>query len=264
MAPLPPRDKRHPWLRLVNRVHVLDFAGLTKGMRQTLVGRLRMVYIGDEGQELMSDTEMGLDVVDTLCFHLGRARRRITLRKFITVLGLHTAEEMAKDGLAPSYVYIKDPVRRLCHKMISCSISGRGRAPEKVTGMLRGGRVELGCLEDTSLGILLLILALLNIYERFGDTWAWVSPRLERQPDVVAGAPKAAKDAPAVDEGALANPAPMQAHRLLHAAPILCLRELQGSRRRYTSYDGALWDCMEMLTNQSLIRVGSLPGWSVA
>nr|GEY23872.1 hypothetical protein [Tanacetum cinerariifolium] len=126
MAPLPPRDQRHPWLRYqiegytkdimhnyehrldtifgtsVNRVHVLDFVGLTEEMRETLAGRTCK----------MSDTE----------------------------IGLHTAEEMEEDGfetywLAPSYVYIKDPVRRLCHRMISCSISGRGQTPEKVTGI---------------------------------------------------------------------------------------------------------------------------------
>nr|GEY44154.1 hypothetical protein [Tanacetum cinerariifolium] len=38
-------------------------------------------------------------------------------------------------GPAPSYVYIRDPMRILCHRMISCSISGRGKAPEKVTGI---------------------------------------------------------------------------------------------------------------------------------
>ncbi|GJW16591.1 hypothetical protein Tco_0024027 [Tanacetum coccineum] len=48
MAPLPPRDQRHPWLRSVNQVHVLDFVKLTEGTRQTLAGRLRMVYTGDE------------------------------------------------------------------------------------------------------------------------------------------------------------------------------------------------------------------------
>ncbi|GJW64252.1 hypothetical protein Tco_0116136 [Tanacetum coccineum] len=154
MAPLPPRDQRHPWLRYqverytedivhtfeqrlemifgrsVNRVHVLDFLGFTEEMRKTLAGRLRMVYTKDDGQELitshawrrlfeiqgplvrefilellstyrMSDSEMGLDVADTLCFQLGGARLR------------------------------EDPVRRLCHRMISCSISGRDQALEK-------------------------------------------------------------------------------------------------------------------------------------
>ncbi|GKG63574.1 hypothetical protein Tco_0643122, partial [Tanacetum coccineum] len=38
----------------INRVHVLDFAGLTEGMRQTLAGRLRMVYTGDDEQELFT------------------------------------------------------------------------------------------------------------------------------------------------------------------------------------------------------------------
>ncbi|GJT43733.1 hypothetical protein Tco_0952448 [Tanacetum coccineum] len=87
------------WGRSVNRVYVLDFSRLTEGMKQTLGDRLRMVYTGDEGHELftshawrrlfeiraplvrefileflstcrMSDTEMGLDVDDTLS-HFG-------------------------------------------------------------------------------------------------------------------------------------------------------------------------------------------------
>ncbi|GJU46016.1 hypothetical protein Tco_1203282, partial [Tanacetum coccineum] len=60
---------------------------------------------------------------------------RMTWRQFILALGLHTAEEIAEDGPAPSYVYIRDPVRRLCQWMISCSNSGRGQAHKKVTGI---------------------------------------------------------------------------------------------------------------------------------
>ncbi|GJX30794.1 hypothetical protein Tco_0240649 [Tanacetum coccineum] len=150
MAPLPAADQRHPWLRYevegytpgivhsyeqrletiwsrpVNRVHVLDFEGLTPEMRQDLAVRLRMVYSG-EGQQVfvshawrrlfgirgplvrefileflstcrMSDTEMGLDVADTLCFQLGGARRRMTWIQFILELGLHTEQEMAEAG----------------------------------------------------------------------------------------------------------------------------------------------------------------------
>nr|GFD54815.1 hypothetical protein [Tanacetum cinerariifolium] len=96
------------------------------------------------------------DVADTQCFQPGRARRRMTWWKLIIALGLHTAEEMAEDGFeaywqgservipdkgdlqdywieissdrdsqgpAPSYVYIRDPVRRLYHRMIAYSIS---------------------------------------------------------------------------------------------------------------------------------------------
>ncbi|GKE29171.1 hypothetical protein Tco_1444555 [Tanacetum coccineum] len=163
MAPLPPRDHRHLWLhyqvegyteeivhdfkqrletifgRQVKRVHVLNFEGLTPDMRQDLAERLRM---------------------------MGGARCSMMWRQFILALGLHTAEEMAEDRFgaywlgserlipdkgdlsdywvkissgrdflrgAPSYTYIRDPVRRLCHRLISYSISGRGQAPEKVT-----------------------------------------------------------------------------------------------------------------------------------
>ncbi|GKC30089.1 hypothetical protein Tco_1037383 [Tanacetum coccineum] len=98
--------------RPINRVHVLDFEGLTPGMRQDLAVRLRMVYTRGEGQQVfvshawrrlfgiraplvhkfileflstcrMSDTDMGLDVADTLCFQLGGVRRKMTWRHFI-------------------------------------------------------------------------------------------------------------------------------------------------------------------------------------
>ncbi|GKA06504.1 hypothetical protein Tco_0685728 [Tanacetum coccineum] len=169
MAPLPATDQRHPWLRYqieeytkgirhsyeqrletiwsrpVNRVYVLDFESLTPVMRQDLAVRLRMVYSG-EGKQVfmshawrrlfgiraplvrdfileflstyrMSDMEMGLDVADTLDYWIEISSSRDFL------------------GPAPSYVLIRDPVRRLCHTMIAYSISGRGHAPEKVTGV---------------------------------------------------------------------------------------------------------------------------------
>ncbi|GJZ71782.1 hypothetical protein Tco_0635633 [Tanacetum coccineum] len=100
MAPLPHHDLRHPWLR-----YQVD--GYDEGI--TLRDRLSMVYTRDDGHALftshawrrlfevraplvrefmldifstcrMSDTEMGLDVADTLCFQLGGARRRMTWR----------------------------------------------------------------------------------------------------------------------------------------------------------------------------------------
>nr|GEU29110.1 hypothetical protein [Tanacetum cinerariifolium] len=47
--------------------------------------------------------------------------------------------------------------------------------------------------------------------EEIGDDLAWVASGPERQQVAVAGAFEAAKDAPTVDEGAQADPAPMQA-----------------------------------------------------
>nr|GEV55398.1 hypothetical protein [Tanacetum cinerariifolium] len=105
-------------------------------------------------------SEMGLDVTATLCFQLGGARRSMTCRQFILALGLHTAKEMAEGGFkaywlgservipdkgdlngywieissdreflisAPSYTYIRDSVRRLCHKLIYTSFFRGGR-----------------------------------------------------------------------------------------------------------------------------------------
>ncbi|GKB01391.1 hypothetical protein Tco_0829435 [Tanacetum coccineum] len=96
----------------------------------------------------------------------GRARCSMIWRQFIWALRLHTDEEMAGDGfdgywadslrgiatkadlsgywsridfdgdfleMVPSYTSIRDPLSRLCHRLIALSISGRGQAPEKVT-----------------------------------------------------------------------------------------------------------------------------------
>ncbi|GKA76076.1 hypothetical protein Tco_0782454 [Tanacetum coccineum] len=295
------------WGRSVNRVHVLDFTGLIEGMRETLGDRLRMVYIRDEAHELftshawrrlfeiraplvwefileflstyrMSNTEMGLDVVDTLCFQLGRVRLRMTWSERVIpdkgdLKDYWIEISSNKDFLepAPSYVFIRDPVRRLCHRMISCSISGRGQAPEKVIGvdlfylrsidrgttnvlyllaqyMFRhvkgrksGARLSrghfIGCLaahfglvSDQGLRGLSMVtrelplidlheLGRINIYVSVGDTWAWVAPRPERQPDATASTPRAAEDAPAVDKGAQADPTPMPAPQLPPPSP---------------------------------------------
>ncbi|GJS83571.1 hypothetical protein Tco_0750112 [Tanacetum coccineum] len=98
----------------------------------------------------------------------GGVRRSMTWRQFFLALGLHTEHEMAQAGFGaywsgserivpdkgdlrdywieissdrdflgatPFYVHIRDPVRRLCHKMLACTISGQGQGPEKVTGV---------------------------------------------------------------------------------------------------------------------------------
>ncbi|GJV61923.1 hypothetical protein Tco_1468023 [Tanacetum coccineum] len=240
--PLPSRGQRHPWLRyqvegygedivhsyeqrletiwgrLVNRVHVLDFSGLTEGMRQTLGDWLRMVYTGDKGHELftshawrrMSDMEMGLDVANTLCFQLGGARRRMTWRQFILALELHTEEEMTEAGLEPISRVVrehaegrKSGARLSGGYFIGCLVAYFGLVSDQgLRGLLVGTR-ELPLIDLNE-------LRRLNICLKIGDTWAWVAPRLERQPDAVAGAPGVVEDALVIDEGAQADPAPVQ------------------------------------------------------
>ncbi|GJX88793.1 hypothetical protein Tco_0340807, partial [Tanacetum coccineum] len=63
----------------------------------------------------MSDTEMGLDVADTICLQLGRVRRRMTWRQLILALGLHTTEEMGLSR-ASSLLCLH---QRLCEEIMS-------------------------------------------------------------------------------------------------------------------------------------------------
>ncbi|GJY34633.1 hypothetical protein Tco_0419102 [Tanacetum coccineum] len=102
------------------------------------IWRLYLLQIRDtHGSGFSYETEDGLHWGDGQ--QLGGVRRRMTWRQFILALGLHTKQEMAEAGdflgPAPFYVLIRDPVRRLCHRMITYSISGRGQAPKKVTGV---------------------------------------------------------------------------------------------------------------------------------
>ncbi|GKA69454.1 hypothetical protein Tco_0775518 [Tanacetum coccineum] len=258
MAALPLRDHRHLWLRYeglkytdgviegfetrmdtifsrqINRVHVLDFDGLTREIR---------------------------------------ARHNMTLRKFILVLGLHIAEEMARDGfeaywvgslreiaskgdlsdylsriasdgdfleVVPSYTSIRDPLWRICHRLIAFSILGRGQAPEKVTatdlfylksmddgttvnvpyllaqylfrhtkGSKRGARMS----SSHFFGRLAVHFGLVTD-EGLRELTMVVAPGLERQQVAVAG--DAQVDLDVAEEGVLAVPAPAQA---LPAAP---------------------------------------------
>ncbi|GJX39287.1 hypothetical protein Tco_0252590 [Tanacetum coccineum] len=153
MAPLPPRDQRHLWLYY-----------------QDLAKRMRMVYTRDDGQEVfVSHAWRRLFEIRAPLVHeflLKFFSTWIGDEMGLYAAGLHTAEEMAEDRFgaywlgservipdkgdlsdywveissgrdflrgAPSYTYIKDPVWRLCHRLISYNISGRRQAPEKVT-----------------------------------------------------------------------------------------------------------------------------------
>ncbi|GKD76338.1 hypothetical protein Tco_1338959, partial [Tanacetum coccineum] len=274
MAPLLAADQRHPWLRYevegftpgivhsyeqrletiwsrpVNWVHVLDFEGLTPEMRHDLAVRLRIVYSREGHTCRVSDTEMGLDVMDTLCFQLGGARRKMTSDRLTPDNGdlrdywMEISSGRDFLGPAPSYVLIRDPVRRLCHKMIAYSISGRGQAPEKVTGVdlfylrsidrgttnvphllaqylfrhvegRRSGARLLGGHFIRRLAMHFRLLGRLHICTRYGDTWAWIAQGLERQQAAAASAPEADDVDQVVDEVApeipAAAPTPAQA-----------------------------------------------------
>ncbi|GJT52343.1 hypothetical protein Tco_0978500 [Tanacetum coccineum] len=125
------------WSRLVNRVHVLDFAGLTPEMRQDLAVRLRMVYTGEQGQFILAlglHTEQEMAEVGFGAYWAG-SDRLIPDNGDLRDYWLQISSDKDFLGPAPFYVLIRDPVRRLCHRMIAYSTSGRGQAPEKVIGV---------------------------------------------------------------------------------------------------------------------------------
>ncbi|GJT08097.1 hypothetical protein Tco_0842559 [Tanacetum coccineum] len=107
---------------------------------------------------------------------------------------------------APSYTYIKDLVRRLMDRWAAnvpyllAQYLFRHAERRKSGAMLSGvPLIDMGKLVK------------LKICMEIGDDWAWVALGPERQHVVVAGAPGAANDAHAVDEGVHVDPAPIQA-----------------------------------------------------
>nr|GEV34601.1 hypothetical protein [Tanacetum cinerariifolium] len=192
------------------------------------------------------ETVLDLDTVRALQFRLGGARHHLSWRQFILALRFHTAEEMEtvrfgayraesarqipdkgdlRDywigissaryflGTSPSYIFIRDPILRFCHRLVACSIAGRSQAPKKVTVTdlfyLRG--MDVG-----SVNVSYLLARYLRLFASGRKQGATISvvPGPERQPDAAAGAIRAAEDAPAVDEGDHAIPAPVQAPQL--------------------------------------------------
>ncbi|GJU70637.1 hypothetical protein Tco_1262042 [Tanacetum coccineum] len=102
-------------------------------------------------------------------------------------------------GIAPSYTSIRDPILRLCHRLIACNIARRSQAPKKVLEIVCFGK-DVGGYDIWR-----------SICKEIDDTWAWVALGPERQPYVAVGAPGAAEDAPVIDEGAQADLTPVQA-----------------------------------------------------
>ncbi|GJS21382.1 hypothetical protein Tco_0450014 [Tanacetum coccineum] len=275
MAPLPPRDQRHRFLRYegleytdsdiadfelrleriytleIHRVQVVDFLGMLDLLRDGLFARMMMEHRDKAGVVVFTS-------------------QRMSWRQFILALGLHTGEEMESPDFTrywresermipgkgdlhdywrdiltdgdflrppPFYTLIRDPVLRLCQRMMAHSIAGRSQAPEKVTVTdlfyLRGldvGSINIPYLLARYLrrfvagrksrahifgrqfmGRLAQHFGLLTTEILRGLTV--IAPDLQmidmaKLPDAVAGAPADAEDALIVDEGGQADPAP--------------------------------------------------------
>ncbi|GJS13253.1 hypothetical protein Tco_0407725 [Tanacetum coccineum] len=109
--------------RWVHQIQVFNFGVLTAKMAEGLSGSMLMEHKDAQGKSIFTSRAWRwlFEVRGPL---LGVAKRRMSWREFMLAMGLHTAEEMKSAG---------DPMLRVCHRLIACSIVGRSQAPEKVT-----------------------------------------------------------------------------------------------------------------------------------
>ncbi|GJZ12507.1 hypothetical protein Tco_0547737 [Tanacetum coccineum] len=145
--------------RQINRVHILDFEGLTTDMRQDLAERLRMVYTRDDGQEVfMSRAWRRLFDIRAPLVH------EFFLELFSTC---RIGDEMRLDAAGTLR-------------------GGRLQVSEDIYGVL----LTLGREYDVLRGLSVMTreislidigeLVKLNICREIGDDWAWVALRPER------------------------------------------------------------------------------------
>nr|GFA17651.1 hypothetical protein [Tanacetum cinerariifolium] len=210
---LPPRVQRHPWLRY-------KVEGYTKGIVHNFKHRL--------------DTSFGRQ--DRSCLpamHKGGSTRSIPDKGDLRNYWIEISSDTDFLGAAPSYGYIKDLVRRLCHMMISYSISGRGQAPKKylfknAEGRKSGARMSRGHFIG-------------SLAAHFGLVAA-------------AGASKVVEGDPVVDEGVLVVPTPVQAPQPpFAAAPARTIAQRlsifeEESEVRYMSYTDIHQRCVQHRT----------------
>nr|GEV68716.1 reverse transcriptase domain-containing protein [Tanacetum cinerariifolium] len=177
--------------RQVNRMHTLDFEGLTPDMRHDLAERLRMVYTEDDGQEYDLETIYSRSRL-AYCRGDGKGRtgaywlgcERVILDKG-DLSDYQIEISFGRDFLrgAPSYTYIKDSVPRLCHR------HAEGRKSSAI--LFRGNFMRLlahhfGLISNAGLRGLSVVthelplidmgeLVKLNMHIEIGDDWAWVA-----------------------------------------------------------------------------------------
>nr|GFA88233.1 hypothetical protein [Tanacetum cinerariifolium] len=262
-----PRDQRHQYLRFkglqytegdiadyetrllakiykreVYKVQLFDFGGLPDLMAMGLSSRMLMEYRDAQGYSVFPSRAWrrlfdirGLLVHELILEFFSTFRLRARGRD-LSAYWIKISSVGDFLGTPPSYTLIKDPILRLCHRIITCSIARRSQAAKKVTKTdllyLRGmdvgsinvpyllarylrlfasGRKQGVMISGDLLVINMAELARLQICIELDDTWDWVAPGPERQPDAAAGTLETAEDAPVADEDVVDVLAPVQA-----------------------------------------------------
>ncbi|GJR47717.1 hypothetical protein Tco_1315820 [Tanacetum coccineum] len=198
--------------REIHKVQVVDFQGMPELMRDGLFARMVMEHRDDAGVVIFTsqawgrlfDTRGPLVEPGDVCSGGG------LFWPWDYIPGKRWSPSVLLDflGPPPSYTLIRDSMLRLFHRMMAHSIAGRSQAPEK----------EVCCWEEER-GLTLISpelpiidmaeLVRLQIYEQLDDAWVWVAGP-ERKPNAT-GPPGVAQDAPIVNKGGQADPAPTHA-----------------------------------------------------
>ncbi|GJW01678.1 hypothetical protein Tco_1556929 [Tanacetum coccineum] len=138
---LPPRKQRHRF----PRVQVVDFQGMPELVRDDLFARMVMEHRDEAGVVVFTSQAWGrlfgtrgplvweliLEFLSTLRF--SESKRMIPGKGDLHDYWRDISTDGDFLGPPPSYTLIRDPVLRLCHRMMAYSIVGRSQAPEKVT-----------------------------------------------------------------------------------------------------------------------------------
>ncbi|GJZ91294.1 hypothetical protein Tco_0663221 [Tanacetum coccineum] len=156
MAPLPPREERHPFLRYqgleytdediadfkerleriysqdIHWVQIKDFQGMPELIRDGLFGDL---WLGSSFWSSLAYLDLEREEMESLNFarHWSESERMILGKGDLHDYWRGISIDGDLLGPPPSYTLIRDPVLRLCHRMMAYSIAGRSQAPEKVT-----------------------------------------------------------------------------------------------------------------------------------
>ncbi|GKA43263.1 hypothetical protein Tco_0735987 [Tanacetum coccineum] len=167
MAPLPPREQRHLFLRYGGLEYtdadvaefeermvmghrddagVVVFTSRAWGKLFDTRGLLVWEFILEFLSTLIfREVLLDLDAHDTIQFQLGGARRRLSWRYWSESERMIPGKRDLHDywrsistdgdflGPPPSYTLIRDLMLRLCHRMMIHNIAGRSQAPKRVT-----------------------------------------------------------------------------------------------------------------------------------
>ncbi|GKD78752.1 hypothetical protein Tco_1341373, partial [Tanacetum coccineum] len=123
---------------------------------QGLTSRMLMEHWDAQGtNEVIIDIDVEAEEIETVRFGLywAESARKIFDKGDLSAYWRGISFEGDFLGAPPFYTHIRDPMLRLCHRLIVCSIVGRSQAPGKVTVTdlfyLRGmdvGLVNIPCL----------------------------------------------------------------------------------------------------------------------